>query len=328
VSDKRARSRFKTLCLIALVFTMGGFLASGGKNEVMPPSTLAVEMPWSITVTAAASPGDCLVVRIESAGPLADAEVILRGEAGEIVLRALPFVAAALPGVANGRPFGLVALVPLPSTLESGSYSVETAALQDGQPVSLVNPVLIEEKVFLSEEIKLGPSNTAIKNDKSPQRLAQIDILNELLNTQNPGAPRFSGPFASPLGNARRTSQFGDRRIYRYSNGKKDTSIHWGVDFGVPTGTPVFASGDGRVVMAEKRVSTGWTVVIEHLPGVYSLYYHLDALLASAGEDVRTGTLIARSGNTGLSTGAHLHWEFRVNGVPVSPDWFAGRILY
>ena len=80
--------------------------------------------------------------------------------------------------------------------------------------------------------------------------------------------------------------------------------------------------------MSEERISTGNTIVIEHLPGVYSLYYHLDTLLAGCGEFVRAGTLIGRSGNTGLSTGPHLHWEFRVNGEAVSPDWFVGRVLF
>jgi len=79
--------------------------------------------------------------------------------------------------------------------------------------------------------------------------------------------------------------------------------------------------------MAENRISTGFTVVIEHLPGVYSLYYHLDALLAGEGETVRTGSLIGRSGNTGLATGPHLHWEFRVNGEAADPDWFTGRVI-
>jgi len=328
VSGKRARSPFKPLCLIALLFSAGGFTASGGKNDAVPASTPSVENPWSITVPASAEAGDCLVVRIESGSALADAEVILRGGTGEIVLRAVPFEAAERSGSASEGPFRLVALIPLASTLESGTYSVETAALLDGRAVNLVTRIVLEEKNFFSEEIALDPSNTAIKNDTSPQRLAQMDLLNELLNRRNPDAPRFAGPFVNPLGSARRTSQFGDRRVYRYSNGRRETAVHWGVDFGVPTGTPVFASGDGRVLMAEKRISTGWTVVIEHLPGVYSLYYHLDALLTAAGEDVRAGTLIARSGNTGLSTGAHLHWEFRVNGVPVSPDWFAGRILF
>ena len=78
-------------------------------------------------------------------------------------------------------------------------------------------------------------------------------------------------------------------------------------------------------MLAESRISTGWSVVVEHLPGVYSLYYHLDSLAASEGEAVRAGTLIGRSGSTGLSTGPHLHWEFRVNGEAVSPDWFLSR---
>jgi len=319
MKNKPARGRLQALWMLALVFAAGGFLAPLGQSEAEP---------WSVTVPASASPGDCLVVRIESGSLPADAAVTLRGATGDTVSRTVPFDILPERAADSTEHFGLVALVPLPSTLEAGSYSVEVSALQHGRPVSLVTPVTVEPKDFFSEEIALNPANTAIKTDTSPLRLAQIKALNELLFARNPAAPRFAGPFVSPVGAARRSSQFGDRRVYRYANGKKDTGIHWGIDFGVPTGTPVFAAGDGTVVMAEKRISTGWTVVLEHLPGVYSLYYHLDALLAAKGETVRAGTLIARSGNTGLSTGAHLHWEFRVNGEPVSPDWFAGRTLY
>ena len=74
--------------------------------------------------------------------------------------------------------------------------------------------------------------------------------------------------------------------------------------------------------MAENRISTGWSVVIEHLPGVYSLYYHMDSLTVEKGDMVKRGTLIGYSGATGLATGPHLHWEVRVNGNAVNPDFF------
>jgi murein DD-endopeptidase MepM/ murein hydrolase activator NlpD len=137
-----------------------------------------------------------------------------------------------------------------------------------------------------------------------------------------------AGVFSPPVTSTRRTSFFGDRRIYKYSSGLSDTSIHAGVDFGVPTGTPVTSCGAGRIVLAAPRIVTGNSVVIEHLPGVYSLYYHLSAIEVKEGDMVETGTRIGLSGATGLATGPHLHWELRVNGENTDPDvWIARPIL-
>ena len=72
--------------------------------------------------------------------------------------------------------------------------------------------------------------------------------------------------------------------------------------------------------MAQFRIITGFTVVVEHLSGVYSLYYHLARLDVAAGERVAAGTAVGTVGSTGLATGPHLHWEVRAAGVAVDPD--------
>jgi len=88
----------------------------------------------------------------------------------------------------------------------------------------------------------------------------------------------------------------------------------------MPTGTPVAAAGAGKVVFAGDRIVTGLTVVLEHLPGVYSLYYHLNDIAVAEGDVVEQGTTVGGVGSTGLATGPHLHWEVRVSGVPVKPE--------
>jgi murein DD-endopeptidase MepM/ murein hydrolase activator NlpD len=132
-------------------------------------------------------------------------------------------------------------------------------------------------------------------------------------------------PLKAPIESERRTSEFGDRRTFLYTDGNEGGSIHHGIDFGAPTGTPVTAPGAGRVVMAKSRVITGNTVVIEHLPGVFSLYYHLDTIDVTEDAMVRTGTPLGTVGSTGLSTGPHLHWELRISAVPVDPQPFLSR---
>ena len=66
-------------------------------------------------------------------------------------------------------------------------------------------------------------------------------------------------------------------------------------------------------------------MVIEHLPGVFSLYYHLQDIEVKEGQRLFQGQRIGTVGMTGLATGPHLHWELRVSGVAVEPDFFVGR---
>lgn len=67
---------------------------------------------------------------------------------------------------------------------------------------------------------------------------------------------------------------------------------------------------------------TGWSVVIEHLPGLYSLYYHLKSLNVKENDYVKAGEKIGLSGSTGLATGPHLHWEVRLNMAALKPEFF------
>ena len=80
--------------------------------------------------------------------------------------------------------------------------------------------------------------------------------------------------------------------------------------------------------MAENRISTGWSIVIEHLPGLYSLYYHLSEMEVKEGDFVKQGQLIGKSGSTGLATGPHLHWEMRLNGEAVRPEFFISNFAF
>lgn len=183
-------------------------------------------------------------------------------------------------------------------------------------------PLTLKNKDFVSETIELNPTNTSIKTDTSTKRMEQINKLNGILGTINPSAVYQTERFMAPTSATRRTSFFADRRVYKYTNGKSSTSLHYGIDYGVPTGTQVNACAAGKVVLAETRVTTGWSVVIEHLPGLYSLYYHMSELKVKEGDMVKQGDLIGLSGATGLATGPHLHWEMRLNSEAVSPDAF------
>ena len=213
--------------------------------------------------------------------------------------------------------------IPLSTWLEKGEFTlIYTYKDTDGVTYEENYPIVVNPKEFINEDIPLNAANTAIRTDTSEKKVAQIDRLNEVLGKVNVDTNYYDGCFIQPVDSQRRTSFFGDRRTYVYNTGTRSVSEHYGIDFGVPTGTPVKACGSGKVVLAEDRVSTGWSIVIEHLPGLYSLYYHMDSLIAKEGDIVKQGDLIGKSGATGLATGPHLHWEIRLRGLAVNPDFF------
>ncbi len=96
-------------------------------------------------------------------------------------------------------------------------------------------------------------------------------------------------------------------RLDPFGSGK--LAFHRGIDVAVPIGTPVHATRKGRVVFAGERRGYGATVVVEHINGDRTLYGHNSIVRVSVGDLVETGTVLAFSGNSGRSTGPHVHFE-------------------
>jgi murein DD-endopeptidase MepM/ murein hydrolase activator NlpD len=111
------------------------------------------------------------------------------------------------------------------------------------------------------------------------------------------------------------TSGVGDR----VSPWSGKIEFHSGLDIPNPTGTPVYAPGDGTVEAAREMNGNGRTVILNHGQGITTQYLHLSKIYVSVGQQVRKGQAIAEVGSTGLSTSPHLHYEVRVNGVPIDP---------
>lgn len=115
--------------------------------------------------------------------------------------------------------------------------------------------------------------------------------------------------YIRPLSGGRISSQYG----YRWGR------LHGGVDYACSTGTSVMASSSGVVVEAGWNGSYGYTILISHPDGKKTRYAHLSRVLVSYGQSVTQGQVIGLSGNTGFSTGPHLHFEIIVNGMRVNP---------
>lgn len=122
--------------------------------------------------------------------------------------------------------------------------------------------------------------------------------------------------YIRPISGGRRSSGFGRRNAPT----KGASTYHKGVDWATPTGTPVYASCGGTVAKAGWGSGYGYVVYINHEDGRQTRYGHLSKVLVSVGQQVKQGERIALSGNTGVSTGPHLHFEILINGVQVNPE--------
>ncbi|MGB9780569.1 M23 family metallopeptidase [Caldanaerobacter sp.] len=166
----------------------------------------------------------------------------------------------------------------------------------------------------------MNPDNSISYDDQTTtQLLTEIDQktseLNDLISKVEarlnylaalPSAYPVYGTITSPFG--MRKNPFGS-----------GYEFHPGIDISVPIGTPVKAAGKGVVVYAGWLAGYGKAVIIDHGYGIQSVYGHNSQILVKVGQTVERGDVIAKSGNTGRSTGPHVHFEIRVNGNPVNP---------
>ncbi len=164
--------------------------------------------------------------------------------------------------------------------------------------------------------------STALTVDKkftepSPEELEAIHkdkAIKQAAFAQLTPEKEWRGTFQAPVV-ARTSDVFGSTRTF---NGKVQ-STHEGLDFAVPTGTPVSALNSGTVTLAQSLYFEGGFVVIDHGQGLMTLYLHLSKLDVKEGDEVKTGQVIGLSGGTGRATGPHLHVAVRWQGVYLNP---------
>ncbi|CAA6805002.1 MAG: Peptidase, M23/M37 family, partial [uncultured Campylobacterales bacterium] len=129
-----------------------------------------------------------------------------------------------------------------------------------------------------------------------------------------------------PLKNASYQGTFGDHRTYKYNGKGISESYHLGIDLASVRKAPVIASNDGTVIFVGDNGIYGNMLVLDHGLGIYSLYGHCSKILVNIGDEVKVGSIVARTGNTGLSLGDHLHFGMLVQGIEVRPDeWMSSE---
>src|ERR1700722_19960233 len=153
--------------------------------------------------------------------------------------------------------------------------------------------------------------------EPSPEQTQQIaesvKIKDDYLSRVTPDR-EWDGKFAAPA-DAAISDVYGSQRIF---NGKAQRP-HYGLDFRVPTGTPVAAMNSGTVLLARFLYFEGNCVVIDHGQGLLTLYFHLSELKVKEGDSVKRGQEIGLSGGTGRATGPHLHVSVRWQGTYLDP---------
>jgi murein DD-endopeptidase MepM/ murein hydrolase activator NlpD len=153
--------------------------------------------------------------------------------------------------------------------------------------------------------------------EPSPEQEKQIEegvqVKKDYLNRVTPDR-EWSGKFTAPA-DAEISDVFGAQRVF---NGKTQ-STHFGLDFRVPSGTPVEAMNDGTVLLARPLYFEGNFVVLDHGQGLLTMYMHLSEFKVKEGDKVKGGQEIGLSGGTGRATGPHLHVGVRWQGTSLDP---------
>ncbi|MGA7557717.1 MAG: M23 family metallopeptidase [Terriglobales bacterium] len=196
-----------------------------------------------------------------------------------------------------------------------GIYPLQLhAEASAGEPISFEKKIRVERQRYPRAVLKVPPRYTA-PSPEDQQEIEQDKATKaEAFKTLSPDR-EWKGSFASPV-NAAISDVFGVERVF---NGSVQ-STHRGLDFRVPSGTPVAAVNSGRVILAQPLFFEGNCVVIDHGQGLLTLYLHLSKFSVKEGDNVKKGQEIGRSGGTGRATGPHLHLAVRWQGVYLNPQ--------
>lgn len=198
---------------------------------------------------------------------------------------------------------GYYALLPVPTSMKPGAYTVLGSKLT-------VKPKAfdVDRLTVTQEQAQMWQNTSRINADQK-----KID------QARSSSEPKFlyKEPFLVPV-KGRLSTPYG---YTRYVNGTLN-NVHRAVDLAAPSGTPIKATNNGRVVLAEELYLTGNSVYIDHGMNLFSQYAHMSKLNVKAGDEVAAGDIIGWVGSTGFSTGPHLHFTFWIGNDAVNPDIF------
>jgi murein DD-endopeptidase MepM/ murein hydrolase activator NlpD len=198
-----------------------------------------------------------------------------------------------------------------------GKYALELSAQPAAGKAPLTFTRTFTVAHFQYPQIKVELTVEKKFTEPNPEQLQQAEeskkIKQDYLSRVTPDR-EWDGNFAAPA-EAAISDVYGSQRIF---NGKAQRE-HQGLDFRVPTGTPVAAMNSGTVLLARFLYFEGNCVVIDHGQGLLTLYFHLSEFKVKEGDQVKRGQIVGLSGGTGRATGPHLHVAVRWQGTYLDP---------
>jgi murein DD-endopeptidase MepM/ murein hydrolase activator NlpD len=211
----------------------------------------------------------------------------------------------------EGRYWALVGIDPL-TPADSYPVALRATEVDSGDRLTFQQPMTVTEGEFSTYNVVVPADRTGLlaADVSEAERITVTAVFSGFSEQQ-----LWRGTFGYPLaGELRITAPFGQRRSY---NGGPVSSYHAGYDLGADKGTPIYAPMTGTVVLAEPLQVRGRAVILDHGRGVFTGFWHLSQIDVTVGQVVGKGQVVGLVGNSGLSTGPHLHWEMRVLGVAV-----------
>ncbi len=204
-----------------------------------------------------------------------------------------------------------IGFVPIDVTQETGAYYIEVVRGTESARIDFT----ISSREYEVQYLTVEPDVVATTVGNTEEALRYRNTLAEVLAVADDEL-YITEPFISPV-QGYITTEFATQR---YDLGSTTPRWHNAIDIGGNAiGTPVIASNAGRIVMSDFFANTGNTIIIEHGFGLKTIYMHLDERYVNVGDMVQIGESIGTIGNTGYSTGAHLHFGVIANGVEVNP---------
>ncbi|MEP7216925.1 MAG: M23 family metallopeptidase [Anaerolineaceae bacterium] len=227
---------------------------------------------------------------------------------GQVVSGTVTFLGRTLP-LTKGTQ-SMYAFVPTDTDDAPGPHPIRVDfTLTNGTKGTLNDTVTLLKTQWTVDSLDFTESQTETLLD--PKVIAaELATLRAVYAKVTP-EKLWSGLWQLPV-DGQITARYGEQRAI---NGSEPSGHHGGTDIGVPVGTPVHATNRGRVALVKQLQVRGNMVIIDHGGGLFSGYAHMSAFNVAEGQMVEAGEVIGMSGNTGLSTGAHLHWEMSAGGV-------------
>jgi len=203
---------------------------------------------------------------------------------------------------------------------KTGEYPLRVEALNQDDKLEAVETVItVSPRLYPKVSFWLKPAKKKLLTpDLIAEEWARIEKVILVENTEK----LWDGNFLKPVPGIT-TMAFGTRE---YVNRKRSGS-HRGWDFRAKIGTPVRAPHAGVVVFAQNLRAFGGTLVLDHGQGIQTLYFHLSKIIAPVGAKVMQGEVIGKTGNSGISSGPHLHWGMSVHNVRVDPMQWVETVI-